>query len=93
MPVNHGSARFVRQALDRAAAKMPDLPIATVTAIAAGAGTDGQSVVTVTYMGASLQFPHMAHYTPVVGDVVALVRVSGQWVIDGKPVGFPQPPN
>lgn len=93
MPVNSGAARFVRQQLDRAAARIPDLPIATVTAIATGAGTDNRDVVTVNYLGSSLPFPHMAHYTPVVGDVVCLVRVSGQWVIDGKPIGFPQPPN
>lgn len=81
--------KFALQQLDRAAAAMPDAPIATVTGIASGAGTDGADVVTVTYLGASLQFAHMAHYTPAVGHVVTLKRVGGNWVIDGRPIGHP----
>lgn len=84
-----GADRLVRQQLDRKAADMPDWPTATVTAITVGGGSDGQDLVTVNYLGASLKFPHMAHYTPVVGHVVALIRIGGNWTIAGRPVGFP----
>lgn len=82
-------AQQQRERLAEAAKHVPELPEAVVQSIMSGGGSDGQALVTVTYNGATLAFPHMAHYTPVVGDVVALVRWSGQWVIAGKPVGFP----
>lgn len=67
-------------------------PTATVTAVTAGGGADGEDLVTVTYLGAELNLPHMDHYTPVVEHVVALVRIGGLWTVFGRPVGFPPPP-
>lgn len=84
-----GADRLARQQLDRKAAQMPDWPTAVVTAIDVAGGWDGQDLVTVDYFGSSQTFPHMAHYTPVVGHVVALIRIGGSWTIAGRPVGFP----
>ena len=84
-----GADRLVRQQLDRKAAELPDWPTAVVTDISVGGGSDGQDLVTVNYLGSSLDLPHMAHYTPAVGHVVALVRIGGNWTIHGRPVGFP----
>lgn len=45
--------------------------------------------VTVSWQGGSYQFPHMDSYTPVLNDLVAMVRYGGSWLILGKPVDFP----
>jgi hypothetical protein len=45
--------------------------------------------VTVSWQGGSYQFPHLAAYTPAVGDIVAMDRYAGSWLILGKPVDFP----
>lgn len=84
-----GARRLALQQLDARGPGVPDLPRATVVTVAAGAGSDGESLVTVDYLGARLDLPHMAHYTPLVDDVVALIRVGGIWTIFGRPVGFP----
>lgn len=84
-----GAQRLAQQNLAARAASLPDWPTATVIAVAAGGGTDGQDLATVDHDGAELELPHMAHYTPVVGDVVVLIRVGGSWTILGRPVGFP----
>lgn len=84
-----GTQRFARQLLDQQAAGMPEQPRATVTAVAAGGGTDGQALVTVDYAGASLDLPHKASYTPVVGHIVVLARAGGTWIVDDRLVGFP----
>lgn len=86
-----GQRKLALAALDQRAATVPDLPVAEVTGVAVGAGTDGQDVVTVKYLGAYLQFSRLLTYTPVVGHVVALGRVGGNWTILGRPGGFPQP--
>lgn len=86
-----GAQRFALQQLNARGPELPDWPRALVTAITVGGGTDGQSLVTVDYRGAELDFPHMDHYTPVVGHVVALARVDGVWTIFGRPIGFPPP--
>lgn len=84
-----GAHRLALQQLDARAADVPDKPTAEVTAITPGGGSDGQDLVTVLYLGAALQFPHMDHYTPVVGHMVVLDRVGGSWTIVGRPIGFP----
>jgi len=82
-------AQQQREQLERAAQRMPEKPIATVTVVTAGGGTDGQTLVTVSYNGASLALPHKASYTPVVGHIVVLDRAGGQWIVDDRLVGFP----
>lgn len=84
-----GRQRFALQQLERAAAGLPDWPVAEVTAITVGGGTDGNALVTVDYQGATLKVPFLLHYTPVVGHVVALGRSGGNWIILGRPGGFP----
>ena len=84
-----GRRKLAQTLLAQAATDVPEWPIATVTYVQTGGGTDGIDLVTVRYAGADLQFPHMRHYTPVVGDVVALGRWGGQWHIIGAPAGFP----
>lgn len=75
-----GADRLLRQ-MQGSDAGFPELPDATVTDVAGG-------VVTVSYKGASLQFPHVGTL-PAVGDVVVLVRWAGNWLILGTPTGFP----
>lgn len=84
-----GAQKLAAQLLDRTAKGIPDWPLAQITAITAGGGTDGNSLVTVNYKGASLELPHMPYYTPVVGHVVVLHRAGGQWIVAGNPIGFP----
>jgi hypothetical protein len=85
-----GTRAFVLGQLDRANRDRPtELPIATITAITAGGGTDLQSLVTVDYDGGSLALPHMDYYTPAVGARVALAKVGGVWTILGRPIGHP----
>lgn len=84
-----GAQRLALQQLNARAAEMPELPTATVTAVATTGSTDGAALVTVDYLGASLQLPHLENYTPVVGHEVVLIRVGGLWTILGRPVGFP----
>lgn len=78
--MSSGADRFTRAQMERQV-DVPELPTATVTSIG--------PPVTVDYLGASLQLPHMEHYTPSVGHVVVLVRVGGIWTILGRPVGHP----
>jgi hypothetical protein len=78
--VSTGVSRFAQQMLDRAAADLPELPTATVTAYTAGLRA------TVNYQGATLQLKHLSTYTPVVGHVVVLARSGGNWLILGRPV-------
>ena len=76
----------------KATPKLPDVPgwpVAKVTAVTTGGGTDGNSLVTVVYKGATLRLPHFPFYTPAVGHKVVLIRVEGQWHVLGNPVGFP----
>jgi hypothetical protein len=84
-----GAQRFALQQLERSAPTVPDLPLATVTTVTAGASTDDIALVTVNYLGASLKFPYLTSYTPVVGHRVALGRCGGVWTILGRPGGFP----
>lgn len=84
-----GAHKLAVQNLNARAAEIPDKPTAQITAITVGGGTDGQDLVTVLYLGATLKFPHLDSYTPVVGHMVVLDRVGGSWTIIGRPVGFP----
>lgn len=87
-----GQQRATQQRLAAQAAaaeSIPDLPVATVAALTPGASADGVALVTVTYLGAQLPATYLAHYTPVVGDRVAVARVGGLLTILGRPVGFP----
>jgi hypothetical protein len=87
--VRPGAHRLVQQRLNSRLAELPDLPVATVTAITVGGGTDGLDLVTVNWNGSPLDLPHLNTYTPVVGDRVVLLRVGGLPTIIGRPVGFP----
>lgn len=82
-----GMQRLVRQTVDRNTAPPPpaEFDQAKVTAVSGAS----PPVVTVSFRGGSYQFPHNPSYTPTVGDVVALARYAGSWVIAFKPVGFP----
>lgn len=88
-----GRERLARLFIDRhtsqAEAAQAGGPIAVVTAVTTGGGTDGVDLVTVTHDGATRQYPHLLQYTPVVGHVVALGRWGGTWIILGRPGGFP----
>lgn len=50
----------------------------TVEAVAAG-------LVTVALAGGSVEAPHLASYSPAVGDVVLLLQTSSQVLIIGTP--------
>ena len=84
-----GAQKLAAQLLDRTAKGLPDWPLAAITAVSATGGTDGQALCTVSYHGASLNLPHFSQYTPVVGHVVVLIRAGGQWIVAGRPIGFP----
>ena len=84
-----GARRLALQQLNARIPDVPDKPTAVVIAITTAGGRDGFDLVTVNYLGAELDLPHMAHYTPAVGHVVVLERVGGSWTIAGRPVGFP----
>lgn len=45
--------------------------------------------VEVSWQGDTYYFPRVSSYTPVVNDIVAMVRYAGSWLIVGKPTGFP----
>lgn len=76
-----GRDRLKRQILAAPAATDPGLQQAKVTAVG--------PPVTVSWQGGSYSFPHLAAYTPVVNDLVAMARYGGSWLILGKPVDFP----
>jgi hypothetical protein len=84
-----GRRRLAAHLLKPHTADIPDWPVATVTAITVGGGTDGLDLVTVNYAGSSLKLSHFTHYTPAVGHVVALGRSGGSWIILGRLGGFP----
>jgi hypothetical protein len=85
-----GTRAFVLGQIERAARQKPtEQPMATITAIAPGGGTDGQSLVTVDFDGSSIPLPHMDSYTPTVGARVGLVKWGGVWTIIGRPIGHP----
>lgn len=86
--MSSAARRFALQQLERTT-PVPEMPLATVTAVTAAGASDGNALVTVNYLGASLQFPYVDSYTPVVGHRVALIRMGGTWTIFGRPVGFP----
>jgi hypothetical protein len=88
-----GAQRFTRQQIDKALTPPPpaDLPVATVTAVTAGGGTDGQALATVNYLGSAQQLAHLLTYTPAVNDQVLLARAGGTWIILGRLGGFPPP--
>lgn len=74
--------RLALQQIDRATAPppVPELPAASVKTT---------SPLAITYNGATITSPrvkHLAAYTPVAGDEVALVRWRGIYLILGKPV-------
>lgn len=48
-------------------------------------GTSGQKVVLLVE-GSTMTLPRMAHYTPVIGDVVVIDATKpGAWIVNGKP--------
>ncbi|GAA2566404.1 hypothetical protein GCM10010435_44510 [Winogradskya consettensis] len=61
-----------------------------VTAVAAGAASDGAALLTVTYDGASQEVAYLASYTPTMGhNVVLLVSSDGALLCLGRAVGTP----
>ena len=87
-----GKQKLAKQLGGKTTPAIPDNSLfgrAKVTAVTTGGGTDGNSLVTVLYKGATLKLPHYPSYTPAVGHVVTLIRVEGNWHVLGNPVGFP----
>jgi hypothetical protein len=63
--------------------------LGTVSAVHAGAGTDGGDVVEITIGDDVFEAPHGKSYVPTVGDVALIVLLNGSpAVVDGL-VGFP----
>jgi hypothetical protein len=64
--------------------------IATVTAVTAGAASDGNALVTVTYHGSPTTVEgYVPSYTPAVSDRVIVAVADSQWIILGAIVGQP----
>lgn len=62
----------------------------TVTAVAAGAAADGNSLVTVSIFGGTQAMARLASYTsPTNGDVVIVDLVDGSPLIIGRVIGQP----
>lgn len=63
---------------------------AVVTAVAAGAASDGNALVTVDYRDAAQEVAYLSSYTPTVGHTVGLqVGSDGSLLILGRIVGTP----
>jgi hypothetical protein len=62
---------------------------ATVLTVTAGAASDGNALVAVTWRGATCNLPYLASYTPVVGHHVMLLVQPPQAVITGRIIGTP----
>ena len=86
-----GRRRFTQQAIAQAAQTppIPDLPMADVVGVQAGAAAGGLALVTVNYLGATLPALYGTWYTPVVGHRVMVVKAGGVLTILGRPGGFP----
>lgn len=83
-----------RRLADQQAERMASQPrsghFADVVAVAAGAGTDGNAVVTVNWNGEDcVAAGYAASYTPVVGHRVALLVIQNQPWIVARSVGHP----
>jgi hypothetical protein len=66
------------------------LTVGTVSAIAAGAGTDGGDVLTVTVGADNIAASHLASYSsPAVGHEVWVVLNDGSPAVLGRFVGIP----
>lgn len=66
------------------------LRIATVTGITAGAASDGNALVTVTYRGSpTIVEGYLASYTPALYDRVVVGLIDSQWIILGPIAGQP----
>lgn len=76
-----GRDRLKRQLLSPPEVADPEAFQAKVTAVG--------PPVTVSWQGGSYQYPHLSSYTPVLNDIVAMVRYGGSWLIIGEPVDFP----
>jgi hypothetical protein len=86
----HALARFAQAVADQNDTGRLRFTVATVSAIAAGAGTDGGDVVTVTVGSDDIDAPHLASYSsPTVGHLVWVVLVDGSPAILGRFVGLP----
>lgn len=63
---------------------------ATVTTVTAGAASDGNAAVTVTWRGSAVPATYLAAYTPTVGHVVAVVvQPPSTLLILGRVIGTP----
>jgi hypothetical protein len=84
-----GLQRLVQQQTAQPLPELPEIPMAVVATVTAGAATDGNALVTVTYNGATLPAKYLLHYTPVVGHQVMVAKSGGVITILGRPGGFP----
>jgi hypothetical protein len=84
-----GAQRLGQAHIDRGVPDAPHGELAVITAVTAGAGTDGNALVTVTHNGATQKYPYLLSYTPVVGHVVAIHPWGASYLILGRPGGIP----
>lgn len=84
-----GTQRFARQQIAAATGGGDVGEVATVTAVTAGGGRDGNALVTVLHNGSSQKYPYLLTYAPAVGDVVAIHPWGGSYLILGRPGGIP----
>lgn len=85
------SAQRLARRNKAAIAQLPQpLEIATVTAVQAGAASDGNALVTVSAHGTTdVVEGYAASYTPAVSDRVVVAVVDAQWIILCSIVGQP----
>lgn len=74
---------------DRLREALLNLPAAPRTGVFQAQVTAVGPPITVSWAGGTYQFPGLASYTAVVGDIVDVLPRGGSYVILGKPTGFP----
>lgn len=76
-----GRDRLKQQLLSPPHGERPEAHQAKVTAVG--------PPITVSWQGGTYQFPKLSSYSATVGDLVAIIRYGGSWLILGEPVDFP----
>lgn len=96
MPLDRDVGAAARRLADHHTRRLRDAGgsgqvVATVAAVTAGAASDGNALVKVTYRGATLTCTggYNRAYTPVVGHRVVCDWISGQLTIAYSPIGQP----
>lgn len=88
-------ANAARRAADHQKAQARELPphrpvLATVATVTAGAAGDGNALVTVTWMGATVTCSgYVNTYTPQPTDRVVCLYIGNQLIVVGKVIGHP----